>query len=79
MEKLNEAIKSVMQSELSDSDKVEYVNALFNATDEELNGVLSPEHQEEINAKAVSCPPHVWNKTVIPYRCIYCGLTPAQV
>lgn len=78
--KLNEAIKSVMTSNLSDSDKVEYTNALFTATEEQLEKVLSPEHQEEINqARAGNCPPHIWNKTVIPYRCIYCHLTPGQV
>lgn len=80
MEKLNTAIKEVMASKLSDSDKVEYINALFTATEEQIEEVLNPKHIEELNeAKAGYCPPHVWNKTVIPYKCIYCGLTPGQV
>nr|DAF46616.1 MAG TPA: hypothetical protein [Siphoviridae sp. ctqwY3] len=65
-----EEIKKVMDSNLEEKEKLAHIDVIVNEVEE----------REVSTVKAsASCPPHVWNKAVIPYRCIYCGLTPGQV
>lgn len=79
MENKYEFIKQVAQSGLSDSDKVEYINQILIASDDEVMEGLNPEHIKAISSPKASCPPHIWNKINVPWKCYFCGLTPGQV
>lgn len=72
-----EVVKAIMVSNLSDSDKVEYINAMLEADDKTIAEFFEPENVEMLAAAV--CPPHIWNKSVIPWKCFTCGLKPSQI
>lgn len=69
---MTEEIKKVEDANLEEIEKKAHLDIIESETD-------SIEVEEGTAKAGASCPPHVWNKTVVPYKCIYCGLTPGQV